>query len=352
MRRNALALLPLLTLAACNGAAPASGWRTDVALQAPGKVGGCAVGELLEGGAGREIAAVCQNGDAYVVWLDGGTWRSEVAARTAGEMIQCAIGDVDPSSPGNELVLVGMLEGDEESGGRGAAYVVRRSGERWVSERIFEDSSLIHGVCVGDLDATRPGLEVLLVGFSLEAHLATTEGDGWNVESIGELPGPGKNAVPFLGGAAVACADGSVVWVGRSEERPERWETRVLGRAPAGQARLDAADRRLVVCADDGELALIEDGERTTMYRSLLKLRGAVLADLDPDLPGLEAGTAGYERTMIVLHESPDGWVPRVVHEDADKFHHAAAGDVDLDAPGDEFVACGFTGRVIVARRR
>ncbi len=351
MPRTALSLLSILSLAACTGVPPAGAWRTDVALEVSQKLGGCAVGDLRADRPGDEIAVVGHDGDAYVVWRKAGEWHSRIVARTPGEMIQCAIGDVDPRSPGNELVLVGMLEGGEEDGGAGAAYVVRRDGERWTSERIFEDSALIHGVCVGEFDASHAGDEILLVGFSMQAHLATAQGDGWNVEPIAQLPGPGKNAVPYQEGVAVACSDGTVLWIGRSEERPERWDTRVLSTSKAGQARLGAAGNVLLVCGDDGELARIEGGERETIYRSLLKLRGAVLADLDPQSPGLEAGTAGYERTMVVLTKGPDGWEPTVVHEDDAKFHHAAAGDVDPTSPGDEFVACGFSGRVFVVRR-
>jgi len=80
------------------------------------------------------------------------------------------------------------------------------------------------------------------------------------------------------------------------------------------------------------------------------KLRGAVLADLDPQVPGPEVATVGYERRLTILHREGERWKPTPVLRESEKFHGLAAGDLDGD--GDqELVACGYSGRLIVIDR-
>lgn len=348
----ALALVPLA--ASCAGAALESPWRSEVALDVGTKLGGCAVGELLPDRPGAEIAVVAGTGQAFVVHrAEGGeAWASERVASLPGEMIQCAIGDLVAERAGAELALVGMKQGSEDDGGAGAAYVAWRSADGWRCELVFEDAALIHGVCAADLMPERAGDELLLVGFSREAHVAWREGGAWRVEPAGRLPGPGKNAVPFRGGAAVACADGTVVHVVR---RDGAWAADAIDRIDAGRARLASDGERLLVASDDGGLDLLTPGpdgwRRERLHRSQSKLRGAVLADLDPDVPGVEAATAGYDQRLLVLTHRGEAWLAETAYEDDARFHHLAAGDVLPDVPGLELASCGYSGRVVVVHR-
>lgn len=322
-------------------------WTNETALDAGTKLGGCAVGDVDPDRKGDEIAVVAGDGSVYLVHALEDGWAQQKIGAATGEMIQCAIGDADPARKGLEVVAVGMKAGKEEDAGAGAAHIASRGPDGWSFDLLFEDTALIHGVCVGDIDPQRDGEEVLLVGFSRRATLAWREGDSWQTEVVGELPGDGKNALPYQGGAAVVCNDGAVVLVARKEGA---WTVTELDRAEAGLARIGTDGERLVVARDDGALAILAAGEREEIHQESSKLRGAVLADLDPDLPGIEAATAGYGNTVTLLHQDGDAWKPRVLFEDTGRLHHLATGRIGPDGEVG-LVTCGYSGLLTVIRR-
>jgi len=317
-----------------------SPWKAEIALEAGKKLGGCAIGDLDPGHPGNEIAAVAGDGSVYLAWRDGSRWKSEVIHKAAGEMIQCAIGDADPSRPGNELVIVGMEKGGEEEGGAGAAVLVYRADDGWMSEPIFRDTALIHGVCVANGGA-------VVVGFSRKAHRVFREAGTWKAEAIATLPGAGKSALAVGGQIVVACNNG---WLGGIERTADGWKTVTLDERKAGRSRLGTDGKRVIVADDDGTLSIVGPDGREEVYKTSKKLRGAVLADLDPTSPGLEAATAGYSFKVTLLHRDGETWRPSDLYEDSAKFHHLAAGDVD-GRPGLELVACGYSGKLVVLTR-
>jgi len=342
----------LATLAACGGSGTggAGAWTATVVLEAPDKLSGCDIGDLDPRRPGNEIAAVCGNGEVYVVYRDGDAWRHEVIARTQGEPIQCAVGDADPSREGAELVVVGMAAGTEDSGGAGAAHLIWWDGYGWKRKLLFEDTALIHGVCIGDLDAARPGQEILLVGFSNRATMLFLEAGAWISETAADLGSAGKTAVTYRGGAAVACNAGTVVHVRRRANGS--WQSEILDQAKAGQSRIGTDGRRLLAARDDGSLGLIGEAGRRDIHKEGQKLRGAVLADLDPAAPGLEAATAGYEGTITVLYPKGDAWRAEIVFRDTGRFHHLVAGELLAAGKGPELAGCGYSRRLTVVARR
>jgi hypothetical protein len=338
--------LVLATLGACGGNDGGGGtWKATVVLEAPDKLSGCAIGDLDPRRPGNEIAAVCGNGEVYVVHRDGDAWKKEVVAHTPGEPIQCAVGDTDPAREGAELVVVGMAAGTEDSGGAGAAHLIWWDGHGWKRKLLFEDTALIHGVCIGDLDAARAGQEILLVGFSNRATMLFREEGAWISETAADLGSAGKTAVPYRGGAAVACNAGTVVHVRKTGGR---WSSEVLDRAEAGQSRIGTDGRRLLVARDDGALGLIGTEGRTDIHKEGQKLRGAVLADLDPGAAGIEAATAGYEGTITVLYPEDDAWRAEIVFRDTGRFHHLVAGELLTAGEGPELAGCGYSRRLTV----
>ncbi len=324
-------------------------WFSEVIMTAPAKLGGCAVGDLDPDHPGDEVASVCENGQVFLSFgTAAGPWISAVIAELPGEPIQCAIGDAYPERPGHELLVVGMMAGKEGDGGMGAAYVISRVEGRWTAELVYEDTALIHAGTIADVVVDRAGAEIVVAGFSKHARVlsfdAGADEAGWQVVASSPLPGPAKSLVPFARGVAVACADGSLIYLEHGTVSDE------LDRAPAGQARLGVAGERLIVARDDGKLALVDArGERVEIHSAAGKLRGAVLADLDPEHPGLEAATAGYDRKLTVLYEDDGRWSARTIYTDTDRFHHLAAGELDAESPGLELVACGYSGRLILA---
>lgn len=79
-----------------------------------------------------------------------------------------------------------------------------------------------------------------------------------------------------------------------------------------------------------------------------MKLRGAVLADLDPRSPGLEAATVGYGRELSVVSNlgsaTPAAVTPFV---DSAALHHLTAANLD-DDPTLELIACGHSGLLVL----
>ena len=194
------------------------------------------------------------------------------------------------------------------------------------------------------------GNEILLAGFSRQVFVLHHADGQWTPTTVAHLGGEGKNAVPFEGGGVVACSDGQLVHV-HPGGPPDGtgWVTTVIDEVEAGQSRLGVAGQRLVVARDDGVLAILQNGRRTEIHREPSKLRGAVLAELDPRFPGLEAATAGYEKKLTVLTREGGEWTATVIFEETDRFHHLTSGELVAESPGEELVACGYAGRLLVA---
>ena len=320
-----------------------SGWQTFVALQTTAKLGGCVVADLVAEQPGDEIAVVASTGLVSMVRRVGGGWVTERVCEMPGEMIQIAAGDLDPNLPGDELVFVGAKTGGEDDGGPGVAVYAWRQGGRWHHERILEDSKLLHGVAVGDFDSDRPGVEVMVAGYTHKAHLLGIGEGGWRKLAAIDVGAEAKGVAAGLGGAVVANADGSLV---RLLKRGSGWSSHVIARYPAPLARITANAGVVIVSSNDGVLRRYSSAGTIELYRSTDRLRGAVVVDLDPSVAGAEIATASYtgEVTVLVAGE------PRVVARDDDKFHHLAAGD--LPGLGTCLVGCGYSGRVLVIRRR
>jgi len=351
MRTILVCALVSAVLTACGGQSGdpggPEGWRAEVVFTAPAKLGGLDVGDLDPDRPGDEIATVCLSGQMFLVSRGADGFKGELMVEVPGEMIQCVIADADPRSPGNELVAVGMDQGTEDDGGKGAVHVVSRTADGWKSERVHVAEALVHGVCVADLDPDREGNEILAVGFDKVAVLIYRTEAGWVREVVASLPGNGKNAVPFKGGAAIATSAGRVDLLRKTGGR---WGLETLVTAAAGQSRLGTDGTSLLSAGDDGRLLFIEGDTATPVHTETQKLRGAVLADLDPDEEGVEAATAGYEFAISVLYPEDD-WRAVKVYTDTAKFHHLASGQIYPDTPEEELAGCGYSGRVVVVSR-
>ncbi|HVS17065.1 MAG TPA: hypothetical protein VMT18_00595 [Planctomycetota bacterium] len=333
--------MPIPILAALLALSPASDtstWSTRVLVQAPTKLGGCAVGELDAARPGLEIAAVAQGGQCYVASRARAGWTITSVYRAPGEMIQCAVGELDAGGEGEEFVAVGMVEGSENDEAPGAAWVLARRDGRWQAELALEAPRLLHAVCVLDGAA-------FVGGFDRRMTRLVRGADGWEREVAAELPGAAKSMVAARGGVAVACTDGSVVLV---RGAPGAWTSEVIDQRDAPRARIGAAGDTLVVCDDDGTLSILDGGTRREVFRSSMKLRGAVLAELDPSSPGLEAATVGYSCELSIVYDLESDR-PRAVTPfiDAAGLHHLVAANLD-DDPELELVSSGLSGLLVM----
>jgi len=131
---------------------------------------------------------------------------------------------------------------------------------------------------------------------------------------------------------------------------PESYTPKIIDQRSAGRARVGTDGHRLIVADDDGTLSIVDSGQRQEIYKESDKLRGAVLADLDPQTPGLEAACAGYARRLSLLELVDGAWRAETLYEDSDRFHHLIAADVD-GQPGLELIGVGYAGNVVVLRR-
>jgi len=368
---------------------PPSPWMTHVAFEIDDSLDGCAIGDLDPMRDGDEIAVLTASGEAHLVYHELGIWRSERMWQAPGEMIQCAIGDADPSRPGLELVAVGMAEGRESDGGPGAAYLVHRTSGGWRGREIFRDDALLHGVAISDGGAwvvgyTNRALRLEPTGADSASAGSADSGDAdasdppaFRATAVAKLPDAGKNAIVLGDDIVIACTDGSLVRVPRElgSVTPESGadagsdlpSASVLHRREAGRARLGrSADGSRVVCADDdGRLYVLpapdsgpgsrsRSGDAELVHAELVhaesaKLRGAVLADLDPAVPGDEAATTGYSGRVTIAYRRAggSGWVTRPLFADLLGFHHLAVGELDGN-PGLDLAAAGLSGRLLV----
>jgi len=334
-------VLVCLTLGACTFSPwrTTKTWHVERALEAGEKLGGCAAGDVMPEMPGPELVTVAASGAVWVAWREGGSWRSERVFSAPGEMIQVACGEVLKASPGDEIVVVGMASGRESSAGPGAAWLISRSGGMWKASQISKSPRLLHGVCVA-----REG--VVVTGFENNAQLIRFEGGEPKPGPIVSLPGAGKNGLQVGNRVVIACADGSLAAIDWSDNSVIALDNRASGRA-----RLGSDGERIVVADDDGTLSIISPWGREEIHKESRKLRGAVLADVDPDAEGVEAVCAGYENKITILRRTKDGWKSELVHEEPDRLHHLLA--VQLDGKdGLELVACGYAGALIVISRR
>jgi len=324
----------------------AGDWLAEVALDLGIGIGGCAVGDLLAERPGDEIVAVSKDGGVHLMHREKDGWHHALVHRAEGELIQVAIGDVDPRSPGNEIIGVGVAEGRERSGGSGAAVIVRRTSTGWSGERVFTAPALLHGACAFEGAA-------FVTGYDRAVNRLRFLDGTWRAEKVVDLPGPGKQALPTAAGVVIACRDGTLA---RVERAGDAFRLVVLDRRSSGRSRLGTDGARIIVSDDDGTLSIVSPREggngwsREGIYREFDLQRGAVLADLDPDSPGLEAATAGYEFKVTLLCRAGGHWWSRLLYRDSDRLHHLAAGDV-AGRPGLELVTCCYSGRVTVLRR-
>ena len=367
---RSLAIATLL-LSACAGTRPNEAppaLRTETVWRCETKLGGVAIGDLLVERAGLEIAVVSASGDLWVLSRGPQGWESQRALSSPGELIQVAVGELLADRPGDEILAAGMARGSEDEPGLGATWLVARQagGAGFEARQVLSPTALAHAVLVADLDPTRAGLEGLSAGFDRQLSLLAPKSlEQCSTRVLSNLPSDAKGMAAFDGGVVLACAEGQLVWVGPGDVG---YRSRQLLLTGSGLARLASGPEGLLMSSNDGRFYHVSldatgQAQKREIYREPggQKGRGAAWADLGlPSAPyqngardgGRCAVTAGYSGQIVALRSLGRNQIETtVLHTDDAPLHHLAAGDILPEVPGDEIVAVGFSGRVLLISR-
>ncbi|MFT7170387.1 MAG: hypothetical protein ACI80K_003535 [Paracoccaceae bacterium] len=352
-------------------------YAVQVAYESDVRVNGVAAGDLDPTVPGDEIVAVDHLGRVHVIARVRGKFRHDLIATTGGELVQVAVGDLLPSVPGDEIVAVGVSKGTEDDPGAGIIRVFHRDGSGGWRETSYLTPGLVHGVAVGTVGLL-PADSFVCAGFFrqvLVGNLTMKVKGGGIAMGIGaiDLPRVGnvKGVALTEEGFVLATDDGhSIEYTAALGE--------ILPRRPVQHgsplARVGYAKEIGMLFADnDGYLRVtspvLAEGDSPTesiLERAKQRLRGAIFVDIDPNNPGLEACSAGYdgrvrvvglnrvEQKQLDLPGQPVtiGWKGEVryVARDSGKLHHLAKGEID--GIGTCLISCGYSGDVLLIHRQ
>jgi hypothetical protein len=334
-------------------------WRSEVILETEQGMGGVAIGDLDPSSPGNEAFVVNGAGEAWMAKRTGATWKAERIYRGPGELIMCAVGDVDPTKPGNEFVGCGSVEGPESLTGPGHAVLVWREDGRWESRQIFRDTLFLHGVAIGDVSTKYPGNEVITVGFNHRVQMShfDRESNAWRHETIYVANDRLKvcvvdDVMPDRPGMEIIAtgADGKpqLLWEGKLG-----WHHETVFVDRAGQSRVTVGPLGVLLAGDDGKVNLATRGDgrwlADCLGRDTAKMRGVVLADLDPRYDGVEAYACGYSgKVTQFVRVANSYWQANVLLTDPRALHHLVAGEFDPEHSGPEMLTAGHSGKLYV----
>ncbi len=360
-------------------------WSLTVAFAGDVRINGVATGELDPETPGDEIVTVDQRGRLRILRRAGdGFEEMDLGEITAtgdgletqgsanaptGELVQVICADLVPRIPGDEIIAVGVLAGGEDDGGRGLVRVFARAGvdRTWVEYR-HVTPALVHAVTAGDILPNRPGAEFVIAGFFGQAHvgrLDTLRGQPSLV--VEERPGlthqgNAKGACLTRSGLVLACDNGFLYTYTRAADGA--WFAHDGIDVGGGLARVTAyPGGGVAVCGNDGTFRVVRydraAGTKSTWFlvRAENRLRGAVIADLDPAHPGDEAATAGYDGIIRLVRFFPGEGASDaematsdvILARDTAKLHHLTTGT--FEGLGLSLVSCGYSGDVLVVSR-
>lgn len=366
-------------------------WGLIRAYSGDVRINGVACGELDPNTPGDEIVSVDRLGHMRLLKRSGtgfeevpmgpipafgeGVSKQGATDDATGELVQVVVGDLAPSVPGDEIVAVGMRRGGEDDGGPGVIRAFARAGEDggWIEFRSVTPA-LVHAVTIGDLRPGLPGPEFLCAGFFGEAYIGSLVIQGGTRvlavdDSLGLVhEGNAKGACVVEGGFVLAGDDGRVTWYSRAED--ESWSLQGAPQKGGALARIAAfPGGGVAVCSNDGIFNVRTApglGRTVGLFRTGNRLRGAVVADLDPTHPGAEAATAGYDGEITVIRFWPDigatsDWIGGsgddvagtshgAVARDTGKLHHLTTGT--FSGLGASLVSCGYSGDILVVTHR
>jgi len=326
-----------------------AGWRTHVVYEGKSPLYGIAAGDIDLAAPGDELVAVGAEGEIVYIARNGPGVRAERigdwGVDAAVELVQVAIGDVDRALPGAEIVMVGAhvtqridqqvdTRGETSSGAQGgaaagSAFLLVRDGAGFTRTELHRAAAPLRAVLVADLDPAFAGNEVALAGDGREVVLLVRTAEGLQPRTIADLPGAARAMAATETGLVVACDDGSLVWLARTQEPSEpgrpgepgasgsdgaTWRAAHTWRAPGPLTAVVARGADVLVCGDDGVLRMFQlagVGLDIAFVRETrcLRLDGAMLgvacSDSDVDQVGFEVASVAEDGTVHVVRLTP-----------------------------------------------
>lgn len=324
------------------------GWRTRVVYDGDLPLYAVAAGELDPATPGDELVAVGAEGELVYCARNGPGFESELIGDWGDgvtvELVQVAVGDVDRESPNAEIVVVGarvaeLPDGrvnddsaatagtdgadEDDAAVEGVAWLLVRGAEGFTCTELHSAEAPLLAVLVADLDPAFPGDEVALAGEGREVVLLVRTAEGFVPQKIASLSGAVRAMAATRAGLAVACDDGSLVWLARPE-RPAGladpsahavpWAAVQSWRAEGPLVSVAAHGGGVLVCGEDGVLRLFQTAGVGPDVAFVRETRGLTLAvpvvgvtsaDVDPDGAGQEAAAVAADGSVHVVRLAP-----------------------------------------------
>ena len=82
------------------------------------------------------------------------------------------------------------------------------------------------------------------------------------------------------------------------------------------------------------------------IFRDSEGLRGAAVADVQPNLPGNEVIIYGYSKNVIMIYLKNDKWTAETLWTDSDRAHSLACGNFSPSNAWKECVVGGYSKKV------
>jgi hypothetical protein len=335
-------------------------WYSEQIFKGTKAIDGCAIGDCYPDHSGNEVIFCNREYELWMGYRDGNKWTTTKLWAGLGQPLTPAIGDFDPDHEGNEILIVGMRAGMEDDGGEGDAIEVYydTATKTWESEVIFENSKMLHGCAIGDIDPRTEGDEIVVVGFAYNTTLLKKVGSNWKSELMWTDTNNVRKAViddfdsDHDGNELVVVSKSGKVamiyWNGSA------WKTTVLWTDPDGLARCavgdgdpDHAGKEIVVGSDSGKVYLVR-GSGTTWESVLLftdtdKNRGVWVGDVDPLHDGEEIIAYGYSAKATEITGSGDTWETKAIWTDSARGHEIRIGEFDSTHTGNEILLVGYS---------
>lgn len=340
----------------------AQGWVAHTVHQGDAGIWYAHVAKVVPWFAQNEIVATDDKGRLLVLSVYSGNWTAHSCVPDGLWLAPTRPADVDPRQPGRELYAAGRGGSLHQITLRDQPFAKFTLESREIGHVRHEE---FHAILAADLDATRPGDELLAFAISgavYQATAADSPGDAFALTKLTEVPGRVRDVAVLPASAGKSpqllgvSRSGDLLAMhlagGKLTSRSLLCEDSGLGRIALSPTHPGIA----YVTRDDGLLLRIEllaDGQvaRQPMLATDQGLRGVAAGRFFAD--GREAVACyGYGRRVQMVTRNQDGtFAVEDLLTTVQQGHWLAVGELDGRNGTDELIATGFDGAVVMLAR-